>query len=66
MTLEVRRTKDHVHLRVPVDAIHALRVSLQPCPCRAPKSNSAADVRAEMYQALKRGLLMQPHTQKEK
>jgi hypothetical protein len=43
---------DHAVIRVPLSQVHALRVALAPCPCRAPKSNSNAEVRARLARAL--------------
>ncbi|MEL7282132.1 MAG: hypothetical protein AAGK79_17390 [Pseudomonadota bacterium] len=43
------REGDEVIIRIPISEVHALRVSLQECPCRAPKSHAPqADSKGEV------------------
>ncbi|WP_296763774.1 hypothetical protein [Sediminimonas sp.] len=39
-------------IRIPLSEIHALRVALQPCPCRATKSTSTSELRQRLEVAL--------------
>lgn len=39
-------------IRIPLSEIHALRVALRPCPCRAPKSTSTTEIRQRLEGAL--------------
>lgn len=41
-------------IRLPLDQIHGLRVSLEPCPCRATKSTATADIRQRLSASLGR------------
>lgn len=39
-------------IRVPMSEVHGLRVALEECPCRAPKSNSTAAIRKRISAGL--------------
>ena len=39
-------------IRLPLSQVHALRVALAPCPCRAPKSRSTNDIRQRLARSL--------------
>ena len=39
-------------IRIPLSQIHALRVALQPCPCRGTKSTATTDMRQRLEKAL--------------
>ena len=39
-------------IRMPLKDAHALRVALNPCPCKAPKSNRTLDIRAKFARVL--------------
>lgn len=51
---KVAREGEYAVIRIPMERVHSLRVALQPCPCRAPKSQSTADIRAKLEKALAR------------
>lgn len=39
-------------IRLPLSKVHALRVALAPCPCRAPKSTATSDIRRRLARSL--------------
>ena len=39
-------------IRLPLSQVHALRVALAPCPCRAPKSAGTDDIRRRLARSL--------------
>lgn len=41
-------------IRIPLEEVHGLRVALQPCPCRATKSNATTDIRNRLDKGLAR------------
>lgn len=41
-------------IRIPLSEIHALRVALQPCPCKATKSTEGTEMRQRLETALAR------------
>lgn len=45
-----------VVLRIPKEQVHAVQVALQPCPCKAAKSNGTLDLRERISRALAWGL----------
>lgn len=38
-----------------LEDLHSVKVALAECPCKAPKSNAAADIRAAILEAIKKG-----------
>ena len=48
----VRIEDGHAVIRIPLDEIHALRVALAPCPCRAVKSDATTATRRALDKAL--------------
>lgn len=50
----VRVEGGYAVIRVPLDRLHALRVALEECPCKAAKSTATADIRAQLRAALAR------------
>ncbi|MTH66719.1 hypothetical protein [Paracoccus shanxieyensis] len=50
----VRIEDGHAVIRIPLPEVHALRVALAECPCRAPKSEATADIRKRLAVALGR------------
>jgi hypothetical protein len=50
----VKREGDEAVIRLPMSEVHALRVALEPCPCKASKSKSTQDIRARLCGALGR------------
>lgn len=48
----VRREGDYAVIRVLIDQVHELRVTLEPCPCRATKSHATTARRAALCAAL--------------
>lgn len=48
----VRREGDRAIITLSMDDVHALRVALAPCPCRAPKSTATAAIRESLSRAL--------------
>lgn len=49
---KVERQGDYGVIYLPMKEVHALRVALQPCPCKAAKSNSTATIRARLEKGL--------------
>lgn len=39
-------------IRIPMEEVHGLRVALEPCPCRAPKSHTTAKIRRRLAKSL--------------
>lgn len=39
-------------IRLPLSQVHALRVALAPCPCRASKSTATDDIRRRLARSL--------------
>ncbi|WP_104019094.1 hypothetical protein [Roseovarius nitratireducens] len=54
MKASVKRDGEYAVIRIPMADIHRLRVSLEQCPCRAPKSNEATEIRESLSGALGR------------
>ena len=48
----IRREGDVIHISMHVDNVQSLRVALQPCPCRAVKSNGTMSVKARLDKGL--------------
>lgn len=44
----------HAVIRIPIEDVHSLNVALQPCPCRAPKSNGTSAIREALSKGLAR------------
>lgn len=60
MTATAYRDGDKVVVTIPVDEVQGLRVALQPCPCRAPKSISTAAIRERFVRGLGMALMQKP------
>ncbi len=56
MAGSITREGDFLVVRLPLEEVHSLRVALQPCPCKAPKSNATADIRKRLEQGLAKAL----------
>lgn len=56
MTGSITREGRYLVVRLPIEEVHGLRVALQPCPCKAPKSSATADIRQRLEQGLARAL----------
>ena len=52
MAKSVRIEDNHAVIRIPLDEVHALRVALAPCPCRAVKSEATTAIRRALDKAL--------------
>ena len=52
----ITRDGDYVVIRTHIDDVHSLRVALQPCTCKAAKSNSTADIRERLDRGLARAV----------
>jgi len=39
-------------IRIPLSELHGLRVSLEPCPCKAPKAHATARIRQRLINGL--------------
>lgn len=48
----IKQEGDEAVIRIPFNQIHSLRVALEPCPCRAPKSLSTENIRIRLARAL--------------
>lgn len=53
----IKREGDEVVIRLPADDAHSLCVALQPCPCKATKSNATANIRTRLAKGLMRAVL---------
>lgn len=54
-----RETGD-VMVRISAEEVQALRVALQPCPCKGTKSNATADIRERFVRGLGQALFAKP------
>ena len=52
----ITREGDFIVIRLPLDEVQALRVALEPCPCKATKSNGTLNIRQRLSKALARVL----------
>lgn len=52
----ISREGEYIIIRIPVEDAQSLRVAMHPCGCRAPKSNSTADIRDRIIRGLGRAL----------
>jgi hypothetical protein len=52
----VVREGDFAVIRLPIDKVQDLRVAIQPCPCRAAKTNAGIIMREQIVRALGRVL----------
>ncbi len=52
MSASITRDGADILIRMPVADVQSLRVALQPCPCRATKSNSTQSIRARLDRGL--------------
>lgn len=50
----VTKEGDYAVIRLPLSEVHGLRVALEECPCKAPKSDGTKNVRQILKQALGR------------
>ena len=50
----VRREGDMVVIRIPMKDLHGWRVALNPCPCKAAKSNATDQMSMSLVKALGR------------
>ncbi len=50
----IREEDGYAIVRIPLEEVHGLRVALEPCPCKAPKSISTEDIRQRLARALGR------------
>ena len=63
MTTTARREGDNIIITVPVAEAHALRVALQPCPCKSAKSTATTDIRARLARGIGMAIERQTATQ---
>lgn len=56
----ITRHGNMVRIEMPIEDVHSLRVSLQPCPCKAPKSHATASIRAWLNRGLARAMFGKP------
>lgn len=56
MAGSITREGDCLVIRLPLDEVHALRVALQPCACKASKSRATGEVRDRLDKGLARAL----------
>lgn len=60
MSGSIKRDGDYLVIRLPVSEVHGLRVALQPCSCRAAKSNATAGIRDKLDKGLAKALFAKP------
>lgn len=60
MAIEAKRVEGAVWVKIPVEDVLPLRVAIQPCPCRAPKTISTQDIRAALSKELARAFFQKP------
>ena len=58
-----RREGDNIIITVPVAGAHALRVALQPCPCKSAKATATTDIRSRLAQGIGMAIERQTATQ---
>jgi len=56
----IKRDGDYLVIRLPVSEVQGLRVALQPCSCRAAKSNATAGIRDKLDKGLAKALFAKP------
>ena len=61
MQAKITRAEGGLNIFLPFEDVHALRIALQPCPCKAAKSNATADTRARLERALAKAMFSTPH-----
>ena len=64
MSSSVAREGDYIVIRLPVEEAHGFRIALQPCPCKAAKSTSTADIRVRMDKAIAKALYAKPRPER--
>ncbi|MFC3060033.1 hypothetical protein [Paenirhodobacter populi] len=52
LTGSIRLEDDFAVIRIPMSEVHAFRVALSPCPCKAAKSFATAGIRERIEQGL--------------
>lgn len=52
MASSITREGGEIVIRLPIEEVHGLRVALQPCPCKAAKSNATASIRERLERGL--------------
>jgi hypothetical protein len=60
-----RREGGNVIVTIPLEEVQSLRVALQPCACKHPKSNATSDIRTRFVKGLGMAAEMKPKTQQE-
>lgn len=63
MAGSITREGDFIIVRLPLDEVHSLRVALQPCPCKAPKSHTTAEIRKRLEKGLARAMFSKVYDQ---
>jgi len=48
----IKREGDHAVIRIPMSEVHDLRVALEECPCKAPKSINGIERRKALASGL--------------
>ena len=62
MRAKITRAQGGLNIFLPIEDVHALRIALQPCPCKAAKSNKTADTRTRLERGLAKALFSKIHT----
>lgn len=55
-----RREGDNVIVTIPIKEVIALRIALQPCPCRSTKSNATRETRERFVKGLGMAAMQKP------
>lgn len=60
MTATAIRDGDNIIVTIPVSEAQALRIALQPCPCKATKSHATAAIRDRFVRGLGMAMFRKP------